>query len=104
MLTASAASVRMRAEQAGARLRGHGVMCDVVETEASVGGGAFPTARISSHAVALSGNADDLERRLRLGASPIIGRIANGRLLLDMRSVPDAHDEHLVRAAIASLA
>ena len=75
-----------------------------VETEASVGGGAFPTARIPSHAVALSGNADDLERRLRVGASPIIGRIANGRLLLDLRSVPDAHDEHLVKAAIASLA
>jgi len=104
MLTAPAAIVRLRAEQVAARLRGNGVACDVVETEASVGGGAFPTARIASHAVALTGNADDLERRLRLGAHPVIGRIANGRILLDMRSVPDGHDEPLARAILASLA
>ena len=103
MLTSPAASVQMRAEQAAARLRGNGISCDVVETEASVGGGAFPTARILSYAVALNGNADALEQRLRLGLHPVIGRIANGRVLLDMRSVPDAHDEHLVRAAIDSL-
>ena len=103
MLTSPAASVRMRAEQAAARLRGNGIPCDVVETDAGVGGGAFPTAHIPSHAVAFSGNADELERRLRLGAHPIVGRIANGRLMLDMRSVPDAHDEQLVRAVMASL-
>jgi L-seryl-tRNA(Ser) seleniumtransferase len=103
MLTSPAANVRMRAEQVAARLRGHGIPCDVVETEAGVGGGAFPTARIPSHAVAFSGDADDIERRLRLGAHPIVGRIANGRLMLDMRSVPDAHDEQLVRAVMASL-
>jgi hypothetical protein len=33
----------------------------------------------------------------------VIGRIANGRVLLDMRSVPTAHDEQLVRAVITSL-
>jgi L-seryl-tRNA(Ser) seleniumtransferase len=104
MLTTPAANVRMRAEQVAARLRGNGTACDVIETEASVGGGAFPTARIASFAVALSGNADQIERKLRLGAHPIIGRIANDRVMLDMRSVPDAHDEQLVRAAVASLA
>ena len=44
MLTSPAASIQMRAEQAAARLRSNGIKCDVVETEASVGGGAFPTA------------------------------------------------------------
>ena len=103
MLTAPAANVQLRAEQAAARLRGNGVSCDVVETEASVGGGAFPTARILSYAVALQGSAATIEQRLRSGVQPVIGRIANGRVLLDMRSVPTAHDEQLVRAVITSL-
>jgi L-seryl-tRNA(Ser) seleniumtransferase len=104
MLTAPASHVRMRAEQVAARLNSHGTSCDVVESEASVGGGAFPTARIPSHAIALAAPAEEVERKLRLGAYPVIGRIANGRLLLDLRSVPAAHDEQLVRAVIASLA
>jgi L-seryl-tRNA(Ser) seleniumtransferase len=104
MLTTPAAHVRVRAEQIAARLRGHAVKCEVIETEASVGGGAFPTARIPSHAVALDGDAEAVERRLRLGTDPIIGRIANGKVLLDLRSVPDAHDEHVVRAVVSSLA
>jgi L-seryl-tRNA(Ser) seleniumtransferase len=103
MLTSPSANIGMRAEQVAARLRGNRVLCDVIESEASVGGGAFPTAHIPSHAIALSGNAEDLERRLRLGAHPVIGRIANGRLLLDLRSVPDAQDEPLARAVLASL-
>jgi L-seryl-tRNA(Ser) seleniumtransferase len=103
MLTAPAANVQLRAEQAASRLRGNGVGCDVVETEASVGGGAFPTARILSYAVALQGSAGTIEQRLRSGVQPVIGRIANGRVLLDMRSVPTAHDEQLVRAVITSL-
>jgi L-seryl-tRNA(Ser) seleniumtransferase len=103
MLTATPASVRLRAERAASQLRSVGLACDVIETEASVGGGAFPTARIASSAVAFSGNADELERRARLGAPPVIGRIATGRLLLDMRSVPEALDDQLVRALTASL-
>jgi L-seryl-tRNA(Ser) seleniumtransferase len=104
MLTAAPASVRARAERAASQLQSAGLSCDVIETEASVGGGAFPTARIPSFAVALSGTADEMEQRARLGASPVIGRIANGRFLLDVRSVPETLDDQLVRALTASLA
>jgi L-seryl-tRNA(Ser) seleniumtransferase len=104
MLTTPMASVRARVEQVVARLRGLRIACDAVDTEASVGGGAFPTARIPSQAIAFSGPADEQERRLRLGAHPVVGRIANGRVLLDLRSVPEAHDDNLVHAVAASLA
>ena len=103
MLTADAAIVHSRAEQGATRFRTAGLACDVIESEAGVGGGAFPTARIASYAVAFAGPPDELERRARLGAYPVIGRIANGRFLLDVRSVPEGHDDHLVRAVIASL-
>jgi L-seryl-tRNA(Ser) seleniumtransferase len=103
MLTAPSQNIRARAEQVSARLATAGLKCQVVETEAGVGGGAFPTARIPSHAIAIAGQADDIERRLRTGRAPVIGRIAQGRVLLELRSVPPAHDDQLVRAAIASL-
>jgi L-seryl-tRNA(Ser) seleniumtransferase len=103
MLTAPSTTIKARAEQVRARLQAAGLTCDVVETEASVGGGAFPTARIASHAVAIDGQVDDIERRLRTAPNAIIGRIAHGRVLLDLRSVPAAHDDQLVRAAMAAL-
>ncbi|MFL5577917.1 MAG: L-seryl-tRNA(Sec) selenium transferase, partial [Gemmatimonadaceae bacterium] len=103
MLTAPASAVRERAERVAARLAAGGVRAAVVESEASVGGGAFPTARIPSAALALAGNAEDGERRLRAGAPAVIGRIADGRLLLDLRSVPAADDDRLADAVLRAL-
>ena len=104
MLTVPVAEVRRRADTACTTLRAAGLTCDVVETEASVGGGAFPTARIPSHAIAIDGRADDIERRLRSGALPVIGRIAHGRVLLDLRSVPASQDATLARSIVSALA
>ena len=98
MLTAPAAAVRARAESLGARLAGAGVATETVESEATVGGGAFPSARIPSAALALGGDAIALERRLRGGSLPVVGRIERGRLLLDMRSLPASQDDDLERA------
>jgi L-seryl-tRNA(Ser) seleniumtransferase len=103
MLTAPSATIKARAEQVRGRIQAVGLTCEVVDTEASVGGGAFPTARIPSHAVAIAGQVDEIERRLRTAPNAIIGRIAHGRLLLDLRSVPPAHDDQLVRGATAAL-
>ncbi|HUQ81921.1 MAG TPA: L-seryl-tRNA(Sec) selenium transferase [Gemmatimonadaceae bacterium] len=103
MLTASFSLVRTRAEQVRERLHAAGIACEIAETEASVGGGAFPTARIPSFAIAFSGHADEIERRLRLGDNAVIGRIAQGRVLVDLRSVPEAFDDQLVRAVTAAL-
>ena len=42
------------------------------------------------------GDAAPLERRLRLGVPPIVGRVQEGQLLLDLRTVLPAQDEMLV--------
>lgn len=104
MLTASAARVRARADAVVATLQRYGVAASVIASEATVGGGAFPTARIPSSCVVLEGDAVAVEARLRAGAIPVIGRIADGRLHLDLRSVLEAEDatlSTLVRAAHA---
>ena len=38
------------------------------------------------------------------GRVPVIGRIADGRLLLDLRSVPAEADDALAAAVVAALA
>jgi L-seryl-tRNA(Ser) seleniumtransferase len=105
MLTADVASVRARAERIAdslkdraAGLRDGGADVAVAASEATVGGGAFPTARIPSFAVTIGGDAGALEARLRAGAIPVVARIGDGRVLLDLRSVSPAE---LLRAALA---
>jgi L-seryl-tRNA(Ser) seleniumtransferase len=105
MLTAPVAAVRARADAVAAAIGGAHGDTQVDATEATVGGGAFPGARIPSAAVSLGGDVTGLEGRLRGGAVPVIGRIAEGRLLLDLRSVlpvDDASLAALVRAAVAT--
>ena len=46
----------------------------VVETDASVGGGAFPTAKIPSIGIAIEGESDRIEASLRHSDPPIIAR------------------------------
>jgi L-seryl-tRNA(Ser) seleniumtransferase len=92
MLTTPAAEIRRRAEGVASLLHGRGLAADVVESDASVGGGAFPTARIESWAVALGGDPRRLEAAARSASTPVIGRISDGRFLLDMRTIPPRDD------------
>jgi L-seryl-tRNA(Ser) seleniumtransferase len=104
MLTAPVARIRERAVALVARLAAAGARSSVLDTDASAGGGAVPTTRIPSAAVALGGDAAAHEARLRAGGVPVVGRIADGRLLLDLRSVPEAMDDALATAVLAALA
>jgi L-seryl-tRNA(Ser) seleniumtransferase len=75
----------------------------VVESEASVGGGAFPRARIPSVALAVGGDAAAVERRLRLGDPAVIGRLADDKLLIDLRTVREEEDDAIAAAINAAL-
>ena len=79
MLTARVDDLNARATNLVAALRNRGHSADVVASESSVGGGAFPTARIESRAVAPAANAERLESKLRCGDPPVIGRIEENR-------------------------
>ncbi|MDP9179291.1 MAG: L-seryl-tRNA(Sec) selenium transferase [Gemmatimonadota bacterium] len=104
MITAPAAEVRERASTLARALRDSNFDAEVVTTSASVGAGAFPTREVPSAAVAINGDAAAMEERLRSGSPPVIGRIAGDRLILDMRSVPAAHDSRLTSAVLRALA
>jgi L-seryl-tRNA(Ser) seleniumtransferase len=100
MLTETVREITARAETIAAKLRAAGIEAKVAESSASVGGGAFPTAAIPSRAIVLSHNSRELEERLRLGEPAVIGRVSDGELLLDLRSVLPHEDELLADAII----
>jgi L-seryl-tRNA(Ser) seleniumtransferase len=104
MIATSVATVRDRARAVAARLASRGVAGEVIDTEASVGGGAFPTARIPSAGVALNGIAERHDARLRAGEPPVVGRIIDGRLTLDLRTIPPGVDDELAAILERALA
>jgi L-seryl-tRNA(Ser) seleniumtransferase len=100
-LTAPIAALRERAERMRASLTG--ISISIVESDASVGGGAFPTARIPSVALAIEGNAATVERRLRLGDPAVIARIADGHVIIDVRTIFPAEEGEVVGAVRAAV-
>jgi L-seryl-tRNA(Ser) seleniumtransferase len=95
MIAASIDEIRERAHRLADTLARRRIQCDVVDTQAQVGGGAFPTARIPSAGLALRGAADRVDVRLRAAEPPVVGRITEGRVLLDLRTVRAERDGEL---------
>ena len=98
MLAAPLEEIRHRAGRAARALRARGVSADEVDSTAAVGAGAFPTAELPSVALALDGDAEGWSARLRAGDPPVVGRVRDGRFLLDLRTVPDDSLDALVSA------
>ena len=87
MLAATAEELKEKAGILAHQLRQAGVEAQVVATEGQVGGGSVPTQTVASWAVALDGRVEQLEQALRLGEHTIVGRIHDGRYLLDVRTL-----------------
>lgn len=78
---------------------------EVVDTPAYLGGGALPMTEISSCAVSISAGGRSTEEtasELRHAAVPIVPRISDDAVLLDMRTV-DESDMALIRDACAGI-
>ncbi|OLE38106.1 MAG: L-seryl-tRNA(Sec) selenium transferase [Actinobacteria bacterium 13_1_20CM_3_68_9] len=107
MLGASAESIAARARDWQRRLTEHGALVDVLPGESTVGGGSLPGERLATTVVALTSprrGAAELLRRLREHEPPVIGRIEQGRVLLDPRTVLPGEDDVVVGAVLAALA
>ena len=102
MLGEAAESVHARASECAERLRAAGVPCDVVQSSATVGAGAFPTASLPSAAIALDGDPERWARALRASSPVVVGHVSDGRMMLDLRTVPAASIPALEHAVIAA--
>lgn len=94
MLALPAAVIRDRALAMVARIG----MGSVIEGESVAGGGSTPDQTLPAWLIAIPGNAVEMERRLRTGNPPVIARIADDRLMIDLRTVPPEQEEALAAA------
>ncbi len=91
--------------EARANLLAGGLAGEVVPSIGRVGGGALPLAELPSFAVSLPtpDGPDALAARLRSGATPIVARVTEGRLLLDVLTLTDrdvAELPHLLKECV----
>jgi len=100
MLRATADDIRLRAEALASALRGTvGWRADIVAGASAVGGGSAPGIELPTWLVAIERHglsASALESQLRHCAPPVIARIENDRVLLDLRTVLPPQDAALI--------
>ena len=87
MLSASPDALKEKAELLLEMLGNAGISAGIVPVEGRVGGGSVPNQSLASWAVALTGDVNTLEQKLRQGFQPIVGRIHNDQYLLDVRTL-----------------
>jgi L-seryl-tRNA(Ser) seleniumtransferase len=109
MLALTPEAVRARAEALASALASAApsLVADVRSGESAVGGGAAPAVGIPTALIALthrSASADRLAAALRAGEPPVIVRVAEDRVLVDLRTVEPADEPALLRALGAAAA
>jgi L-seryl-tRNA(Ser) seleniumtransferase len=105
MLRLPAQEIERRAEAVKQKLDKAGRLAlEIVDGRSVVGGGAAPAATLSSRLLAVTCeglSADEFAARLRGGEPPIVARVEEGRVLLDLRTVFPEQDEQVARALAA---
>jgi len=96
MISMAADDLRARSERFAVALEG--VRASVIEGESLIGGGATPEQPLPSWLVAIEcPDVVEAERRCRLADPPVVARIEEGRLLLDLRTVFAGEEDDLSR-------
>jgi L-seryl-tRNA(Ser) seleniumtransferase len=102
MIRQTADAIRARAERVVARIAG--IRAEVAPGDSVIGGGATPEQAIPTWLIAIAcADVAGVEARLRAGDPPVIARIEDGRLLLDLRTVLPEEETELVAALKATL-
>jgi L-seryl-tRNA(Ser) seleniumtransferase len=100
-LTIPLPALTARAARLAADLAAQGIDALAVACDSAVGGGAAPGVTLPSAAVSLP---HGYAAQLRLCRPPVVGRVENGRCLLDLRTVDPAADATVARAVVDAAA
>lgn len=90
-----------RAESVANRIPSSTFKVEVIDGESVIGGGAAPSSVLPTRLLAVIGTgitADELSAKLRKSDPPIITRVEEGRVLLDLRTVFPEDDDRLAEA------
>ena len=105
MLSRTAGELEQRARSVVESLVGSAAQFELIPGESTLGGGAGPTSTFPTTLIAVTHperSAQDIEHQLRTSSSPIISRISEDKVLLDLRTVFDDQLPEL-HAALRSL-
>jgi L-seryl-tRNA(Ser) seleniumtransferase len=106
MMQATSGEIRQRCELIAGPMKSDSLVAAVVSVESVIGGGTAPRSRLPGYAIALRHcqlSPEDTLKFLRSLEMPIIGRIEDDRVLLDLRTVEPELD-HQVSASLRLLA
>jgi L-seryl-tRNA(Ser) seleniumtransferase len=103
MMRISTDELAQRAGHLSRRVKSHcpQLHIEVVESRSVLGGGAAPGSTLPTRVLALRSErmtADELCTLLRQAETPIIARVEEQRVLLDLRTIEPAQDETIVAA------
>jgi len=108
MIAFSQDEIRGRAEALLTSVRQNGshngLTVELMDGESAIGGGSAPTANPKTVLIALSHSglsSEAIEEALRHFSPPVIARIAEGKVLLDLRTVAEEEEAELMRALTA---
>jgi L-seryl-tRNA(Ser) seleniumtransferase len=102
MMRLTKEEIGKRAEALAAKVRSSKMKVEVIDGESVIGGGAAPSSVLPTRLLSLSCeglSADELAARLRGSDPPIVARVDDGRVLLDLRTVFEEQDR-LIAAAL----
>jgi L-seryl-tRNA(Ser) seleniumtransferase len=98
MIRMSAGEIRTRAE----RIRESIPSLDLIEGRSVAGGGSTPEQSLPTWLLAMPGDPIAAERALRSSTPPVIARIENDRLVIDLRTVQPEEEAALSRAILTA--
>jgi L-seryl-tRNA(Ser) seleniumtransferase len=105
MMALAKEAIGRRAKSLTASL-GSAIRAEIIDGDSVIGGGAAPSSVLPTRLVALTAanfSADELAARLRQSDPPVIARVEDGRVLLDLRTV-FADEDSLIASALARIA
>jgi L-seryl-tRNA(Ser) seleniumtransferase len=101
MMRLSKEEIGKRAEAVAKRTQSSKLQVEVLDGESVIGGGAAPSAVLGTRLLSITCeglSADEISSSVRASDPPIIARVEEGRVLLDLRTVFPEQDDTLVRA------
>jgi L-seryl-tRNA(Ser) seleniumtransferase len=106
MMQLSKSEINGRAGKLVSEIDSKKITAELIDGESLIGGGSAPSAVLPTTLIALTSQeltASDLAARLRRADPPIVARVEDGRVLLDLRTVFAAQDE-VLRQVLAQIA
>jgi L-seryl-tRNA(Ser) seleniumtransferase len=103
MIQLSKNEISRRAEKLKSKLAATSLRAELVDGESLIGGGSAPSATLPTTLLALTSadlSANEVAERLRGSDPPVVARVENGRVLLDLRTVFADQDEVLARLLV----